>query len=253
MTELFTGRALITAGMKHAAHLSKAQIDEARDKTPQYLRAAVIDGDPTMGAGNVYQVVRSDVEYDYIRDSKGKYIEVPAHWKRIGGLDVGFNCTAFLAGAYDADSDIVYITDEFFSHKQPPAVVASGIRLRKGDKYPIMTDYAGTDQSDGKKLIVEYRKEKLDCRPADKAVEAGTHAVWHRLSTGRLRVFKHCTETLREYELYQRDINGLIVKKNDHGMDAMRYLVMGLKQAKLIYQTDKSPSPFKYRYNFAGS
>jgi len=246
---------MITAGMKHAAHLSKAAIDEARDKTPPHLRAAVIDGDPTMGSGNVYQVLRSDIEIDYVKDSKGKYIEVPAHWKRIGGLDVGHNVTAFLAAAHDTDNDVVYITDEFFAEQQPPAVIVSGIRHRKGDKYPIMIDPAskGRSQVDGRQLIVEYRKEKLDVRPADNAVEAGIHAVWERLSTGRLKIFKHCTRTFKEYELYQRDINGNIVKKHDHGMDALRYLVMGLKQAKLIYQTDKSPSPFKYRYNFAGS
>lgn len=250
--EMLKGRAYVTAGMKHAAHISPEAEAEARSKTPEHLRAAVIDGDPTMGAGNVYTVVKKDIQYDYIKDSKGKYIEVPAFWKRIGGLDVGFNCTAFVSLAYDEDTDTAYQIDEFVAHHQPPAVVISGIKHRKGDKFPIMIDpaSAGRSQIDGKQLIVEYRKGGLDVRAADNAVEAGIHAVWERLSTGRLKIFKHCVHTLKEYEMYQRDINGKVVKKNDHCMDSLRYGIQGLKQAKLIYSVkDKAPSyksPFQF-------
>lgn len=253
MTEtLLKGRALITAGMRHAAHLSEEAIAEARDKTPAHLRAAVIDGDPTMGSGNVYQVPRSDIEFDYIKDSKGKYIEVPAYWKRIGGFDVGYNVSAYLSGAYDQDTDTLYVTDEFGATHQPPAVIVQGIKHRKGDKHPIMIDPAskGRSQVDGRQLIVEYRKEKLDVRPANNEVEAGIHAVWDRLSTGRLKIFKHCVKTFKEYELYQRDVNGKVVKKNDHFMDALRYMVMGLRFAKLIYREDDAPPATKPRYIF---
>jgi hypothetical protein len=250
--ELLKGRALITAGMKHAAHVSAEAIAEARDKTPPHLRAAVIDGDPTMGSGNVYQVYRSDIEYDYIKDSKGKYIDVPAHWKRIGGLDVGHNVTAYLSGAYDADNDTLYVIDEFGAEQQPPAVIVAGIKHRKGHLHPIMIDPAsrGRSQVDGRQLIVEYRKEGLNVRPADNAVEAGIHAVWDRLSTGRLKIFKHCTKTFKEYEMYQRDVNGKVVKKNDHFMDALRYLVMGLRHAKLIYQNETPTHNYTNRYQF---
>lgn len=238
--------------MKHAAHLSAEAIAEARDKTPPHLRAAVIDGDPTMGSGNVYQVPRSDIEYDYIKDSKGKYIEVPPHWKRIGGFDVG-KYTAYVALAYDSDNDTAYVVDEFGTDAlTAPAVIVSGIKHRKGHKHPIMIDPAsnGRNAIDGRQLIVEYRKEGLDVRPAENAVEAGIHAVWERLSTGRLKIFKHCTRTLKEYEMYQRDINGKIVKKNDHQMDSLRYAVMGLRHAKLIYQNETPSDNYKNPYQF---
>lgn len=245
------GRALITAGMRHAPHLSLADIAKQEEDTLPHLRPAVIDGNPTMGSGNVYQVLRSDIEFDYVKDSKGKYIEVPAYWKRIGGLDVGFNKTAYLSGAYDQDNDTLYVIDEFGATQQPPAVITQGIKHRKGDKHPIMIDPAsnGRSQVDGKRLIAEYRREGLDVRPADNAVEAGIHAVWSRLSTGRLKIFKHCVQTFREYEMYQRDTNGKVVKKNDHFMDALRYMVMGLSFAKQIYQTNTAPTytnPYRF-------
>lgn len=250
--EVLKGRALITAGMRDAPHLTEEVIAEVEKRTPPHLRAAVIDGDPTMGAGNVYQTPRKEIEYDYIRNSSGKYIPIPLHWKLIGGLDVGFNCTAFVKLAWDTDTDIVYVVDEFGASQSPPAVIASAIKHRKGDKFPIMIDPAsrGRSQVDGKQLIVEYRKEGLDVRPADNAVEAGITACWQRFSTGRLKVFRHCTNLLKEYEMYQRDLNGKVVKKNDHFCDATRYAIMGLKQAKLIYRKEDADHSYTQPYVF---
>lgn len=245
-------KALITAGMRHAAHLSELDVAQQRKDTSPHLQAAVIDGNPTMGSGNVYQVAREDIEYDYIRDSKGKHIDIPAHWKLVGGLDVGAH-TAFLKLAWDSDNDTLYVVDEFVGQHQPPAVVASGIRIRKGDKFPIMIDPAANGRTpiDGRRLMIEYRKEKLDVRNAENAVEAGIHACWSRFSTGRLKIFKHCVRTLKEYEMYQRDINGKIVKKNDHCMDALRYAVMGHRFAKLIYGKDDVDTSYNNPYDFS--
>lgn len=230
--------------MRHAPHLSAADIEEQRSKTAIHLRAAVCDGDPTVGSGSVYPLQQSEFEYDFVKDSKGKYIDVPPHWKRIGGLDVGHNVTAFLSMAHDTDNDVVYVVDEYFAEQQAPAVIVAGIKARvKNKRIPIMIDPAsgGKSQVDGRQLLVEYRKAGLDVRPADNAVEAGIFECWGRLSTGRLKVFRHCTRLFKEFGLYQRNITGDVKKKHDHGMDAMRYAVMGLKQAKLIYQ-DSSPS-----------
>ena len=69
-------------------------------------------------------------------------------------------------------------------------------------------------------------------------------------STGRLKIFKHCTPVFKEYEMYQRTIEGKIVKKNDHFMDALRYGIMGLRQAKLIYQRDADTTPYTNPYKF---
>ena len=96
----------------------------------------------------------------------------------------------------------------------------------------------GRSQVDGVKLITEYRKEDLDVRPADNAVEAGIFAVWQRLQTGRLKIFKTCHHTLSEYETYQRDEDGKIVKRRDHQLDSLRYSIMGLAHAKLPYTED---------------
>lgn len=241
------GQAYVVASMYDAGHLTEARIEEIKRTTQPHLIPAVVYGNPTMGAGNVYQVPQDDIIYDYTKDSKGNYIEVPAHWKRIGGLDVGRTCTAYVSLAIDPDNDTIYVIDEYTATNADPAVVASAIKRRKGNKHPIMIDPAskGRSQVDGRRLIVEYRKEGLDCRPAENAVEAGIHVCWERFSTGRLKIFRRCTATLKEYSMYQRDVEGKIVKKNDHLMDALRYGVMGQRFAKNIFTNDDT-SGYKY-------
>ena len=207
-------RVLIQAGWAHAPHLSQDDIEDMKRSTPPHLIDARMNGNPTMGAGNVYPIPRSMIECDPF--------QVPSYWKRLAGLDVGFNVTAAVFIAHDTQNDVVYVYDEYHGEKQNPASNAAGIRHRTGKWMPIMIDPAsrGRSQVDGVKLITEYRKEDLDVRPADNAVEAGIFAVWQRLQTGRLKIFKTCHHTLSEYETYQRDEDGKIVKRRDHHMDA---------------------------------
>jgi hypothetical protein len=86
----------------------------------------------------------------------------------------------------------------------------------------------------------------LDLETAVNAVEAGILEVWQRLSTGRLKIFKSCQNTLAEFRLYRRDEKGRIVKVSDHLMDALRYLIMsGLIRAK-TKPIDKPKTQFNY-------
>ena len=165
-------RALIQSGWAHAPHLSQADIEDMKRSTPPHLIDARMNGNPTMGAGNVYPIPRSMIECDPF--------QVPSYWKRLAGLDVGFSVSAAVFMAHDTQNDVVYVYDEYHGEKQNPASNAAGIRHRTGKWMPIMIDPAsrGRSQVDGVKLITEYRKEDLDVRPADNAVEAGIFAVW---------------------------------------------------------------------------
>lgn len=200
-------------------HLSQQQKDELWAAIPEYQREARAKGIPALGSGAIYPVPERDIVVDDF--------EIPAHWARGYGLDVGWNRTAAVFGALNRESDVLYLWSEHYRGQAEPTVHAGAIKAR-GDWMQGAIDPAagGSNQVDGRALLDLYQREGLRLHAANNAVEAGIYEVWQRLSTGRLKVFKSMVNWLAEYRLYRRDEKGRVVKELDHAMDATRYLVM---------------------------
>jgi hypothetical protein len=127
-------------------------------------------------------------------------------------------------------SDCWFLYTEHYRAQAEPSIHATAIKAR-GEWVPGVIDPAsrGRSQTDGHALLDIYLQLGLKVVPADNRVtgeEGGLYAVWERLSTGRLKVFRTLQNWQREYRLYRRDEKGKVVKKDDHLMDATRYLVM---------------------------
>lgn len=185
---------------------------------PVYQRDARSKGVPQLGSGAIYPVPETEL---VVPD-----FQLPPHYPRGYGLDVGWNRTAAIFGALDRDTDILYLYSEHYKGEAEPVIHATGIKAR-GDWIPGRIDPAarGRGQRDGEQLMNDYIQLGLKVGPAINAVESGIYKVWERLSTGRLKVFKSLESWFGEFRVYRRDEKGHIVKKNDHLMDATRYLV----------------------------
>ena len=208
-------------------HLSQKQKEDLWSSIPPFQRDARSKGVPQLGAGAIYPVPESEL---VVPD-----FEVPVHWPRVFGMDVGWNKTAAVFGALDQQSDTLYLYSEHYRGQAEPAIHAEAINAR-GRGIPGVIDPAsrGRTQVDGQQLFVRYRQMGLDLTVANNAVETGIYDVWQRMSTGRLKVFKSMTNWVAEFRLYRRDDKGRVVKENDHLMDATRYLVVsGLNRAAL--------------------
>ena len=220
-------RHVVTATWDDAPHLTRQQKDELWASIPPYQRDARSKGVPQLGSGAIYPVPESDIAC--------QPFELPEHWPRAYGLDVGWNRTAAIWGAIDRDSQTVYLYAEHYRGQAEPSVHADAIRAR-GPWIPGTIDPAarGRGQIDGRQILQAYLDLGLDLDPAENAVEAGIHAVWRLLSAGRLRVFRPLGNWLGEYRIYRRDEKGRVVKQHDHLMDATRYLVTtGLARARV--------------------
>lgn len=213
-------------------HISATTKKEMIDAMEPHMRDARTKGIPVMGAGVIYPVPEDAVLVEPFA--------LPEFWPRAYALDVGWNRTAAIWGAWDRASDCVYLYREHYMGQAAPAVHASAINATEpwlmGAIDPASV---GSSQIDGRSLRQEYMKLGLQLVDADNTVEAGIHAVYQRLVSGRLKVFRTLRNWLAEFRIYRRDENGKVIKENDHLMDTTRYLVMtGLRYARVAPSFD---------------
>lgn len=223
MPEVNSSRYFVTAGWDDVAHLDAQTKAELLENTPPHLREARSKGTPSLGSGAIYPIEQEQFTC--------APFAIPKHFAKAYGLDVGWNKTAGVFGAWDRDDDIVYIYSEHYRGHAEPSVHAAALKAR-GEWINGTIDPAakGRSQRDGKQLMADYVNLGLKLIEADNGVEAGILNVWERLAGGRLKVFTSCQNLLAEHRLYRRDEHGKIVKKFDHAMDALRYLVRMLPQ-----------------------
>jgi phage terminase large subunit-like protein len=209
-------------------HLDAATKAAMLAAIPAYQRDARTRGIPVLGAGVIYPVEESA----YLVDP----FELPKHWKRAYALDVGWNRTAALWGAYDAEADTWYLYHEHYRGEAEPSVHAAACKA-PGAWIPGVIDPAarGRSQTDGTILLETYQQLGLHLSVALNAVEAGIYAVLERLTQGRLKVFTTLSNWRKEARLYRRDEKGRIVKTDDHLCDCTRYLCLsGLEVARAV-------------------
>lgn len=208
--------AVIMATWDDAPHLTQEQKDRLWESIPEYQREARSKGVPALGSGAIYPISDEDITVDDF--------PIPDHWPRLRGMDTGWNWTSAVWMAFDPDTNTKYIYATYKSSKTDMPIHASAINA-KGAWISGPCDYAGTDQSDGKRIINEYKDLHLLVYPADKkGKNADLHTNYNEMLTGELKVFKRGgAGFLEEKRLYRRDIKGNIVKENDHIMDAFQY------------------------------
>jgi phage terminase large subunit-like protein len=200
-------------------HLSDADKAEFLSTIPAYQRDARTRGIPVLGAGVIYPVEESA----YLVEP----FELPPHWHRAYALDVGWQRTAAVWGAYDPEQDTWSLYHEHYRGEAEPSIHAAACKAPGAWIRGVIDPAArGRSQDDGAALLDTYRQLGLDLTPAVNAVEAGIYQMLERLTQSRLKVFSTLTNWRKEVRLYRRDEKGRIVKTADHLMDATRYLLL---------------------------
>lgn len=209
-------RFVVMATWDDVPHLDERTKEILFSSYMPFQRDARTRGIPALGSGAIYPVPESDIVVDPF--------DIPDHWRKAYGMDVGWNRTAAIFGATNPDDGVSYLFSEHYRGEAEPVVHAEAIKSR-GSWIPGAIDPAsrGRGQADGIQLLSSYQELGLLLEPADNGVESGIYEVWTALSGGRLKVFKNCTNWLGEYRIYRRDEKGRIVKANDHLMDGTRY------------------------------
>jgi phage terminase large subunit-like protein len=220
-----TSKAVIIAGWDDAPWLTEDAKKRMLDATPSHLKESRSKGLPSMGSGTIFTIPLEEI---LVKD-----FDIPKHWKKIAGMDVGWNNTACIWLAENPDTKEVFAYSEYKRGQAEPIVHAQAVKGR-GDWIPVAIDPAsrGRSQVDGKQLFNLYRDLGVKLFPADNAVESGIYALQEMLAKGRLKFFRSLSELSKEYVVYRRDQKGRVIKENDHLIDALRYCSAALKHAK---------------------
>jgi len=218
MPEITPSRYLINAGWDDVPHISEKAKKELLGSILPYQHDARTKGLPSLGAGAIYPVPQSDFTVDPFK--------IPAYWPCFYGMDVGWKKTAVIWCAWDRQEDVVYLHAEHYVGHAEPSSHVTAIKARGAWKHGVIDPASrGRSQHDGAQLMQDYIELGLKLHAADNLVDSGLLAVYLRLTTGRLKVFRTCANWLQEFSLYHRDEKGHIVKEFDHLMDATRYAI----------------------------
>jgi phage terminase large subunit-like protein len=218
-------KVVISATWDDAPHLDQETREAYFRSIPPHQRAIRTKGIPQVGTGAVYPIDVDDITVTPF--------EIPAHYKKCYGLDVGWNRTAAIWIAIDPDTNTHYAFSEHYRGEAEPVIHAEAINSR-GDWIPGCIDPAsrGRTQDDGTQLYELYKARLKGLKIANNAVEAGLYSVWELLYGGKLKIFSTLQHTLKEFTKYSRDEKGKIIKKDDHLMDALRYAIFTKDIAK---------------------
>lgn len=217
-------KAVIQAGWDDAPWLGEDAKRRMLDDTPPYLREARSKGVPAMGSGNIYPIPFEEISVTPFK--------IPDHFKFMYALDVGWNKTAALFAAIDPNTDTIYIYDEHYQGEQLPSVHAEAIKSRGKWLHGVIDPASrGRSQIDGAKLRQMYKDLGLNLADAKNEVESGLNLTWNKLSSGKVKIFSHLHNFAKEYILYRRDLQGKVIKENDHLMDCLRYIVNNSNRA----------------------
>lgn len=234
-------RYTVIAGWNDVPHLTEAMKEQFLESVPPSHRAVRTEGQPHLGSGQIWPVPEEDVACDPIT--------IPKHWPKGFGLDTGWKDTGVVFCALHPEADILYIYSVYKRGLVEHPVHAAAIQS-KGAWIPGVGDAAARNLKDGRQFIQMYRDFGIDLELANKAVETGIGEVWTRLSSGRLKVFSTCDKWFDEFRTYIRDEKGQVVKRDDHLMDATRYMVMsGIQRMKRPPELNKR----ELTYDFVGA
>lgn len=234
----------IMASWEDVPHLDETSKAGLISAYSPHERDARSKGVPQLGSGAIYPVPEDELIC--------KPFEIPAWYRLVFALDVGWKKTAVLWGALNPETDVLYLFHEYYRGQAEPAVHAQAIKA-PGQWIPGVIDPAarGRSQIDGQQLLFIYQGLGLSLSPADNAVESGIYDVWTRMSSGRLKIFDNLENLRSELRIYRRDEKGKVVKENDHLMDGMRYLVKsGLNLARQKPHSEWAPSLKRSRHTF---
>ena len=228
------------------------EIDKKRDQVSEDTFAQEYLAEFTTFSGRIYKEWKPKKHII-------KPIDIPNEWLRFGGFDFsgGREPAALVLIAIDPEEDIWYIIKEIYMKEKPSRVMIGEMKAEMEGLGRIETIWCDPHM---KQLLDDYWDNEFYMSPARKEPQTqvrgwmrhGIDIIQGRLKVNpvdgstKLKVFNTCEKLCQEFEMYEwkdppstgkQEISepGSPVKKNDHGLDALRYFAVSYTKIPPIY------------------
>jgi len=231
---------LIQASSTDNPHLPKDYIEELQ-KMPEDWQKRYLYGSFDTFEGLVYKEFQ-DKEPWIVPE-----FAIPPKWQRYIALDHGYrNPTCILWGAVNPVGD-VYVYDEFYASSRLVSELSQIIKTKNQNQnillYLIDPSCRNRDGKTGRSIIDEFADNGVYFSPANNAWQAGVNHVQEYLhlrgKNPKLKIFPKCVNLRTQLQTYRykdmrigfnADSPEKPLKKDDHAVDALRYLITYLAE-----------------------
>lgn len=209
-------------------YLAEGWFDGYIQSIPEDMRELRTIGRFTTLMGAVYKEFRKSTHVI-------EPFRIPGHWRRIRGLDFGFNApTACVWIAKDNDGRY-YVYDEYYRGQMPLSHHAAEIHKRPWDYSQPW--YGPTYSDHDPQTRGEYAILGLPLTPANKSVLIGIELIRSLMMVKgdgkpQFFVFGNCENAIKEIQGYRwpegtdrKNPKELPIDLNDHLLDAIRYAI----------------------------
>jgi phage terminase large subunit-like protein len=215
--------------------------EEAKEDTLRgydaVMRKARKEGRFVHFAGLIYNEFSESEHTDVAPDEKpfaGRNVNV------VVGIDPGIITCAVEWAAIDEDNN-VYVFDELYVKDMTIKEICEAIKKINAfhEVRPVyyVIDPHARDRSKqtGRSDQSEFTKYGIYTILGQNEVEAGINEVKQRLRDNKLIVYKNCKNLIKEFKMYrwkepskrvEEDPKAVPIKKEDHALDTLRYIVM---------------------------
>lgn len=236
----------VRASSLENSNLPEDYIDDLLSYTGDEFRRYVL-GDFNVFEGQIFD------EFDEMNHIVEPF-DIPESRERVYGHDHGLaNPTAFIEAHIDFDENIWITWEHYVAGKEvsfhadallerDKALTEKNWRVWTKDTMQVISDpsiFAKTRQPTPEKPYVtsvadEYLEHEIVCQRGNNSVLAGINRIKYLLKNKKIFVFSTCTKFIEEIQQYRwkRDQDNNLgaveqpVKKDDHSIDAFRYMIM---------------------------
>ena len=197
-------------------------------------------GQYTRPAGAIYDT------FDWGLDTCEAF-PIPPTWKVYPGVDFGSVHMGAVIIAEDPTTKTLYVVDEYLAGNRSFSEHAAAIRKN----YTLQVGAGGSHQEEGWREAFRTNGLPLD-EPPVSSVEVGIGCVYQQVKTHSLKIFRSCSGTTGEMQLYSRELGAdghpseTIKNKSEyHRVDALRYIISKLRPPTAVSSS--------YQYTYRGA